>query len=59
MKELILDGKNYTGFSFKKIEENFMNDSSSLCWDRNPAECDCSACPTKETCKFLCDHKNK
>lgn len=41
---------------YRRKEQEFMGRHDSLCEDVSPFECDCSKCPTKELCDWLCDN---
>lgn len=41
---------------YRKKEQEFMDRHDSLCEDVSPSQCDCSACPTRELCKWLYDN---
>lgn len=41
---------------YREKEQEFMDRHDSLCEDVSPSQCDCSACPTRELCKWLYDN---
>lgn len=41
---------------YRRKEQEFMDCHDSLCEDVSPDLCDCSMCPTRTLCKWLCDN---
>ena len=41
---------------YKQKELEFMSRTDSLCEDTPIHLCDCSKCPTRDLCKWLCDN---
>lgn len=40
---------------YRQKEQEFERQTDSLCENISPALCDCSACPTRELCSWLCE----
>lgn len=57
MEKIILSGHDVTGMSYREIELVFIDDNRSLCENKSSNECDCTICPTKEICDWLCSKK--
>lgn len=56
MERVMIDGHDVTGMNYWQIQEVFSNDDRSHCMDVFPFNCDCSVCPTKGLCEWLCDN---
>ena len=41
---------------YKKVEAEFAARKDALCENTSPAECNCSACPARQMCEWLCSH---
>ena len=41
---------------YRRKEQEFIERHDSLCETVSPDRCNCSACPTQELCKWLCDN---
>lgn len=41
---------------YQRREREFMECHDSLCETIVPEHCDCSACPTRELCNWLCEN---
>jgi hypothetical protein len=42
---------------YAEKETEFMARTDALCEDAPPATCDCSVCPCKGLCDWLCSHE--